>query len=427
MTIYKQEGDKMDRKDKKQRKAEAERLYVEEMMKRPAGVFCIRNKQNGKVFIQSSEDMTTKMNRLKDSLETKGIFPSKTLQDDYNELGGEYFEFEILEELTRSKEDTAYEMDDSFNPIQQRMRKKAKDLEEKWLEKLQPYGDKGYHRKKKDKTLTKKKSAAIKKAQRDEIISTGDHLFFSLKELSEVFWNASIDDMKAGYVKHDGKYVCLVCGKCFDEDVIYPKGNVFYKAKKAIAEHIHDAHGSMIDVLINMDKKYTGLSQTQTDLVTDFYEGLDDDAIAKKAGITKSTVRNHRFRLKEKQKQAKVFLALMSLVDEKQNEDDKIIAIHKTPRMLDERYAISQGHQKEILEKYVKEDGTLVRLPKKEKDKIIILFHFASQFEYNKRYVEAEVNEIIKTIYEDFVTVRRYLIEYGFMERTKDCREYWVI
>ncbi|WP_242985342.1 DUF2087 domain-containing protein [Vallitalea okinawensis] len=416
----------MDKKDKKQRKAEAERLYVEELMKRPAGVFCIRNKQNGKVFIHSSDDITSKMNRFKKSLESNGIFPNKALQEEYNTLGEEAFEFEILEEVRREEDEIAYAMDENFTEIQKRVRKKAKDLEEKWLENLQPYGDRGYHRKKSKRQLTNRRKDSAETVL-DVEPNNSEHLYFSLKDLSEVFWNASIEEMKAGFVKHDGKYICLVCGKCFDENVIYPKGNVFYNAKKAIEEHILDAHGSMIEVLLNMDKKYTGLSQIQTDLVTDFYQGLDDEAVAKKAGIAKSTVRNHRFRLKEKQKQAKVFLALMSLVDEKQNEDDKIIAIHKTPRMLDERYAISQGHQKEVMEKFIKPDGTLLQLPKKEKDKIIILFHFASLFEYNKKYKEIEVNQVIKSIYDDFVTVRRYLIEYGFMERTKDCSLYWVV
>ena len=47
--------------------------------------------------------------------------------------------------------------------------------------------------------------------------------------------------------------------------------------------------------------------------------------------------------------------------------------------------------------------------------------------EYNKEYKEMEVNKIIKPIFDDFVTVRRYLIEYGFMERAKDCSRYWVL
>jgi len=36
------------------------------------------------------------------------------------------------------------------------------------------------------------------------------------------------------------------------------------------------------------------------------------------------------------------------------------------------------------------------------------------------------VNEIIKNRYPDFVTIRRYLIEYGFMERKPNGSEYWL-
>ncbi|HEX9062442.1 MAG TPA: DUF2087 domain-containing protein, partial [Clostridia bacterium] len=57
---------------------------------------------------------------------------------------------------------------------------------------------------------------------------------------------------------------------------------------------------------------------------------------------------------------------------------------------------------------------------------IVILKKISEQFEKNKRYSEKELNHIIKEIYEDFATIRRYLIEYGFMERTNDCKEYWL-
>ncbi|WP_236719720.1 DUF2087 domain-containing protein [Neobacillus mesonae] len=33
---------------------------------------------------------------------------------------------------------------------------------------------------------------------------------------------------------------------------------------------------------------------------------------------------------------------------------------------------------------------------------------------------------MLKSIYADFATIRRYLIEYGFMDRSKDCMKYWV-
>ncbi len=62
----------------------------------------------------------------------------------------------------------------------------------------------------------------------------------------------------------------------------------------------------------------------------------------------------------------------------------------------------------------------------KEKKKIVILGKIAEQFEQGRQYSEKEVNQILKPIYEDYMTIRRYLIIYGFMERTKDGARYWL-
>ena len=49
----------------------------------------------------------------------------------------------------------------------------------------------------------------------------------------------------------------------------------------------------------------------------------------------------------------------------------------------------------------------------------------AKEFEEGIRYSEVQVNEILKDIYPDYVTLRRYLIEYGYLERTRDGSAYW--
>lgn len=46
------------------------------------------------------------------------------------------------------------------------------------------------------------------------------------------------------------------------------------------------------------------------------------------------------------------------------------------------------------------------------------------RFEAGKTYSEKEVNEILKTVHADFVSLRRHLIEYGFMNRHNDGSEY---
>lgn len=73
-----------------------------------------------------------------------------------------------------------------------------------------------------------------------------------------------------------------------------------------------------------------------------------------------------------------------------------------------------------------KSDGKLEIFPSKEKRKLIVLQNIVNHFDGNKKYSEKEINETLKTIYSDFVTIRRSLIEYGFMNREKDCSEYWV-
>ena len=63
---------------------------------RPMGVFQIRNVTNDKVFVDSSLNIPGKINRHRFTLNA-GLFKSRSLQNDWNELGEASFEFETLE------------------------------------------------------------------------------------------------------------------------------------------------------------------------------------------------------------------------------------------------------------------------------------------------------------------------------------------
>lgn len=63
--------------------------------------------------------------------------------------------------------------------------------------------------------------------------------------------------------------------------------------------------------------------------------------------------------------------------------------------------------------------------PPKQKKKYIVLSIIMTQIE-DKVYSEKEMNEVLEEIYPDFVTIRRALIDYKFMERTKDGKQYWI-
>ncbi|WP_413382043.1 DUF2087 domain-containing protein [Alkalihalobacillus sp. 1P02AB] len=243
------------------------------------------------------------------------------------------------------------------------------------------------------------------------------------------FWDSTVDEMAQGfrYEPASGLYQCLLCDYMCEDGIIYKQGEFLLEAKKAIVYHIKDKHHSSLDSLLGFDKKYTGLTEQQRELIRAFYDGLSDKEVAEKLGIgSVSTVRNHRFKLKEKEKQAKVFLAIMKSLLEK--DEDKLVSVHKGAKMVDERYITTEQEKEKILSTYFKEGvaGPLAVFPSKEKRKIIVLQQITNRFERKKVYTEKEVSEILKRIYPDFATIRRYLIEYGFMERNKDGLEYWL-
>ena len=88
-------------------------------------------------------------------------------------------------------------------------------------------------------------------------------------------------------------------------------------------------------------------------------------------------------------------------------------------------YTFNESEKQKIFENFIKEEKMKV-FPSKERKKYIILHYFINLFEKDKKYSEKEVNEIIKRIYPDFSTIRRYLVDYKFINRTKDCKEYWI-
>jgi hypothetical protein len=79
-----------------------------------------------------------------------------------------------------------------------------------------------------------------------------------------------------------------------------------------------------------------------------------------------------------------------------------------------------------ILKAFFKEGaaGPLNNYPAQDKKKLVILAHLAGMFEGSKTYTALEVNQKLKSRFEDPATLRRDLIEFGFFERSPDGREY---
>ncbi len=257
----------------------------------------------------------------------------------------------------------------------------------------------------------------------DEPVIFHDNLFFS----------ATPEELAEGVRKDKstGIHTCLICYETFEEGCVYEQGGHLYQAERAAREHVVRIHGSTEKWLTGLDKRLTGLTDTQRLLFTCMMEGLDDKETASRMGIGPSTVRNHRFQMRERERQARVFLALMTLMERtpaKRKPQEEFMAVKRSAIMVDERYAITQKEYDDIIRKYFPEgpDGPLTEFPVKEKRKLAILTHLSHRFEPGVRYTEKQITAILLKANPDHATLRRYLIEYGFMDRERDCSAYWL-
>jgi hypothetical protein len=100
--------------------------------RRPMGVYQVRNTANGKVLLGSSTDLPAMLNRQRAQLRLGG-HPNRQLQADWRRYGPDTFVFEVLDTLTPVEVP-------GYDPVPD-----LRTLGSLWLEKLAPFGDRGYH------------------------------------------------------------------------------------------------------------------------------------------------------------------------------------------------------------------------------------------------------------------------------------------
>lgn len=98
----------------------------------PMGIYQIRNIKNGRIYIGSAKDLRGRINSNKFQLKM-GSHLNREMQKDFSEIGEKGFSFDVLDYL-KPKEDLNYDYTEDL-----------KILEEMWLEKIQPYNEKGYN------------------------------------------------------------------------------------------------------------------------------------------------------------------------------------------------------------------------------------------------------------------------------------------
>lgn len=98
----------------------------------PMGIVMVKNLVNGKIYIESNKNVNARVNRFKFTLKY-GVEVNKPLQEDYKKYGEDNFSIEVIDLLKPKEDDININYDEELASL------------ELWLEKLQPYDEKGYN------------------------------------------------------------------------------------------------------------------------------------------------------------------------------------------------------------------------------------------------------------------------------------------
>lgn len=374
-----------------------ENLMMNKLKSFSPGIVVIKNNQNNRFFIEMDEDIPRFIDKTLFILKSNSYI-IKELQNIYNEFGEESIMFDVMENIDIKKFNGSYE--EIKNELNNLLKKKKAEYIEKYLKE----GYDIYNRS--SIKLSEEDKKRLKEHRLDvEIVS--ENQFISDVE------DCTVDEIKKGYKTLETGYKCLCCNQFYESGEIVKIENRFFNAQKAMEKHIEFEHGSIANYLLDLDKKDIGVSDVQKNILLDMFNKLSNNDIGEKEHITQSTVRNHKFKLKEKLKQAKLFVALMEHIEEIEN--NKNLFLDGLNSKEDDR---------DIIKKFIS-DGKLIRFPKNNSDWDGLLCFIAKTMGKNKEYTEKEINKLLINYNEDYVTLRRYLIEFGYLDRDKSGKKYW--
>lgn len=236
---------------------------------------------------------------------------------------------------------------------------------------------------------------------------------------SELLGECSLEEIKRGFIEEEACYTCLLCGEHFEKGGIYTFSGRLYEGSKAIAIHIQEEHQSVQNFLLNLKATNMGISELQLQLLNFFANGLTDREIAEYLGVSGSTIRNHRYKLRERERQNKLFVALMESLG-----DDGIGSTRGS--FEGESGLVSEKEKKRILDRYMTDLGTLKSYPHFEKSRRVVLESVLKNFSMGKPYSEEEIKEILSGIYSDYKLLKNELMAYDYLNRTNTGAIYWV-
>ncbi len=172
---------------------------------------------------------------------------------------------------------------------------------------------------------------------------------------------------------------------------------------------------------MSLGKDSTGLSEVHEKVIRGLFDGKPDGELAVSIGDKAlSTIRAHRRNLRIKAAQARVFLAIMNILEGRLADGRRFVDYGPSMSVQDDRIDVTEDEAAVIEAKYFRADGTLVRIPGKEKHKLVALRRIAKLFEKGIQYSDAQVRDMLNAVNVDHALLRRCLVDYHFIVRNPD-------
>ena len=75
------------------------------------------------------------------------------------------------------------------------------------------------------------------------------------------------------------------------------------------------------------------------------------------------------------------------------------------------------AYDRKVMTDFLGRDGRLKEIPAQQKKRDVVLRHILSEFQFGERYGEKQVNDIIRRFHDDTATLRRALVDHGWLKR----------
>lgn len=134
--------------------------------------------------------------------------------------------------------------------------------------------------------------------------------------------------------------------------------------------------------------------------------------LADKLGLTAATISHHMRRLTD-----------AGIVTEERDSQRHIYSLNQhlltSMRTMPPPAKQSPEDERARTMRHFLKDGQLISIPASRKQRVIVLQYLLEQFEPGREYPEREVNDLLGAFNEDFATLRRELVDYGYLVRDK--------